>query len=638
MIKASAFTGLAPKISPRKLRPTAAQTARDVRLLDGNLTPLKEAESISASVGANTHSFWLYNGTREYWTGELCFVEKVLVNDQYDRVYYTGDGAPKSMSTIATVTTKRALGVPAPTTVHTATVSPKTSLSWTQTWYAFWEETDGTRSSEYTFDPGTEVTTNVVGEQYVLTDGGALPPGGGGTKVLVVWFEGYSSTGVYLGACFPKHSMSAANSDLIVNGAAVNCTNDIGATTVTTDLQYNTSRQTGYNSTRTYVYTWVTDLGEESAPSDPVNIDVSPVQNVDLVLPVDRPYSWVETKRVYRSVTDSSGQTALRLCSFSGTTDLPYDSSNVSDVLLDEELELDTLVTEGFDPPPSDLDCLVAVPGGFLAGASGRTIYFSEPYLPYAWPYSSSIDADIVAMATADNTVVIATTRYPYIATGLTPDGMATAKLPHPMAGTSKKGILAWQGRVLYTSPDGLVEVVGGAVSLVTESIISREYWQALDPSTMRLMAHDDMLLVCCDTITLVFTYADGTMTFTDSALVIDAGYANIDTDQLEIVLHGETAVKSFNTGDPRTMTWRGIDAYYPLPQKMGAYRVQADAYPVTLRVYSDDALVATVSVTQGKAALLPSLPPTKVWSIEIEADTTVYSIETAPTIAGLLR
>ncbi len=638
MIKTAAFTGLAPRIHPRKLPATAAQVATDVRLLDGNLTPLKEAVATGDMVGANTLTFLPYNGAYEYWTSALCIAENPLVNDTYDRVYYTGDGVPKSMSTISTVTTKRALGVPAPTSLLSATTAPKTSLSWTIVWYSFWEETDGVQSSEFTFDPNTDVSVTVVGSEYTVTDGGALPPGGGGTKVLTVWFEGYSSTGVYLGKCYPKSSKYAASTDLVVNGAAVFCTQEVGATSVDVQIQYNTSRQTGFDATRVYVFTWVTDLGEESAPSEPVTIEVSPVQNVDLVLPVNRPYSWVTHKRVYRSVTDSSGQTALRLVSFSAATDLDYNESNVTDSLLDEDLELDTLTTEGFDPPPDDLDCLTSVPGGFFAGASGRTVYFSEPYLPYAWPYSQSVDAPVKAMAVTSNTLVVATEEFPYLFTGLTPDGMAQARLPLPMAGVTKRGIIAWQGRVLYVSPDGLVEVSGGSASLVTESIISRDYWQALNPPTMRMFAHDDMLLIGCDDRTLVFTYSGGSITFTESDLVINAGYSDVSADELEVVLDGETAVKAFNTGAARTMVWQGRDQYYPLPQKMGAYRVQADAYPVTLRVYADEALATTVTVTQGKAALLPSLPPAKVWSVGVEGTSTVYSVETATSIPGLLQ
>lgn len=644
MIKTSAFTGLAPRIHARKLPETAAQTALDVRLLDGNLTPLKEAETTGVSVLANCKSFYPFNSSYLAWTTAVDVVKNPLVNDTYGRVYYTGDGVPKSAAIISTVTALRALGIPAPTGALTLSGTPaKTSVSWTRHWYSFWEETDGVQSDAFDFGadgptPNPNAVENVAGAQYTTTNGGALPPGAGGTKVLTVWFEGYSSTGVYLGKCYPATSKYAASTDLVVNGAAVACTQSVGATSVTTELQYNTSRQTGFDATRVYVYTWVTDVGEESAPSPPLTVEVSPVQNVDLVISTTAPYAWVTHKRVYRSVTDSSGQTSLRLVSFSAVTDVPIATSNITDSLLDDELELDVLATEGFDPPPADLNCLVSVPGGFFAGSSGRTVYFSEPYLPYAWPYSRSFDAPIKAMAVAGNSLVIATEQFPYLLTGYTPDGMGEAKLPLPMAGVSKRGIIAWQGRVMYVSPDGLVEVLEGGARLATESIVSRAYWQALTPATMRLYTHDDMLIIGCDTKTLIFTYADGAVTFTESALVIDAAYLDVALDVLKVVLHGETAIKTFNTGANRTMTWRGKDAVYAMPQKMGAYRVQAASYPLTMTLYADDASVATVTVTQGKAAVLPSLPPAKVWSVAIESDDTVYSVETAPAVFGILQ
>jgi hypothetical protein len=215
-----------------------------------------------------------------------------------------------------------------------------------------------------------------------------------------------------------------------------------------------------------------------------------------------------------------------------------------------------------------------------------------------------------VAAAVTGNTLVVATTEYPQLVVGLSPEGMAFSKLSLPQAGTSKLGIIAWRDRVYYTSPDGLVEVAGGAATLITEAIISREYWQALTPATMRLYAYDNVMLVACETKTLLFTYSPEGVTFTESALVIPAAYLRIDEDVLEVVLDGETDLKDFDTGAARTMTWQSHDAYYPMPQKMGAYRVQADGYPLTMRVYADEALAVTVTVTQGKAALLPSLPP----------------------------
>lgn len=650
MIKISGFTGLAPRIDPRKLPENAAQTAREVRLLDGNLNPLHDPAALAGNptVVVGCKSFYPYNSAYLSWTVPVSVVPNPLVNDTWQRVYYTGDGAPKyaaiddgsgTLSGVAGSTVQRQLGVPAPTTALTATSVPKSSVSWTQRWYAFWEETDASTHDPFEFDLGTDVTTTLAGAEYVLTDGGALPPNGLGTGTLVVWFEAYSSTGLYLGKCYPSTSAFSASTDLVVNGAAVTCTNSVGATSVTVNLQYNTSRQSGFEATRVYVQTWVTDVGEESAPGDPTTLEVSPVQDVDLVSATNRPYTWVTHKRIYRSVYDSSGQSTLRLCSFSGVTDIPYNTSNLTDSLLDEELELDVLATEGFDPPPDALDMLAAMPGGFLAGAVGRTVYLSEPNLPYAWPYQTTLDADVVATAVADNSLIAVTTEHPYVITGLTPDGMAQAKLPWPMAGTSKRGIASWMGRVFYTSPDGLVEVSGGAARLVTDGIISREYWQALGPTTMRMYTHDNVMLVASDTLLLVFTFTGGAITFTDSALVVAAGYLDVSTDTLQVVLSGQTAIKEFDppAGTARTFTWRGRDAYYPAPQKMGAYRLQAKSYPQTLRVYSEGSLAATVTVADGKAHLLPSIPPAKVWSVAVESNDDVYSVETGATIMAVM-
>lgn len=641
MIKISGFTGLAPRIHPRKLPESGAQTAREVRLLDGNLNPLHDAlDEAEGTVTANCKSFYPYNGAYLSWNTAVDTVRSPLLEDIYDRVYYTGNGAPKVVLTsdgaLATgealnATVTRPLGVTIPTVVPSAVlVSGGTAL--TIEWYYFYEETDGTRHDEGTFTGG-DITTTVAGQEYTLSDGGALPPNGSGLGTLVVWFKAYTTAGTYLGQCYPTTSVYAASTDLVVNGAAVTCTQAIGPTSVDVELTYDISQQNGFSSDRVYVYTWVTDVGEESAPSDPLTVsDLSPVQDVELTTSTVRPLAWITHKRIYRSVTANDGTTQLRLVS-----QRAYNEATYTDNLLDEELETDVLATDGFDPPPTELAHLVSLPGGFLAGSVGRVVYFSAVNYPYAWPYSASVDSPVVAMAVAGNDLVIVTEEEPYLATGLTPEGMSFSQMPMPMAGTSGRGVASWMGRVMYTSPDGLVEVVQGAPKLVTEKMISREYWQGLTPTTMRMYTHDHLLLVATDTVLLLFTYADDGVTFTDSAQVIIAAYLDAAADKLHVVLSGETTIKTFDAGAERTMTWRGRDAYYPAPQKMGAYRVQAASYPLTLRVYSDDALAATLTVADGKAALMPSIPPAKVWSVEVEHDDDVMSIETGTTIREVM-
>lgn len=649
MIKIDRFTGLAPRIHPRKLPDAAAQTAREVRLLNGNLNPLHDPATVNDVVTLGAKSFYKYNpnGTNptasDYlsWSGEVNVVKSPLINDAYGRIYFTGDGVPKcalisdgalETGEAAGTTVIRQLGIPAPGAPSLVAVAA--ALTITYEWYYHYEEADGTLHDQGTFTGG-DITTVTPGMEYTLSDGGALPPNGSGLGSLVVWCKAYTANGTYLGQCYPATSVYAASTDLIVNGAAVTSTQAIGGTSVTVTFRYDVSQQGGFETDRVYVYTWVTDVGEEGPPSDPVTISsLSPVQSVEVTTDIVRPLAWIVTKRIYRSVTANDGTTSLRL-----VAEEPYGTATYTDTKLDEELELDTLVTDGFDAPPSTMHSLVGVPGGFLAGADGRTVYFTPAFYPYAWPYAQSIDADVVAMAIADNSVVAATTEYPYLFTGVTPDGMAQTKLPIPQAGTSRRGIVSWMGRVMYTSPDGLVEVVQGGVRLVTDTFISREYWQSLSPETMRLYAHDNLLLVACDTVLLLFTYVDGGITFTDSALIVTAGYTDTTTDQLQIVLDGETTIKEFDPagGTERTMTWRGKDVYYPLPQKMGAYRLQAASYPQTLRVYADDSLVATMTVADGKAALLPSIPPAKIWSVEIEADDDIYSVETGITVGAIL-
>ena len=52
-----------------------------------------------------------------------------------------------------------------------------------------------------------------------------------------------------------------------------------------------------------------------------------------------------------------------------------------------------------------------------LCGFKGNTVYFSESFLPHAWPstYTVSIDADIVGLAATGTHIFVLTNSNPYI-------------------------------------------------------------------------------------------------------------------------------------------------------------------------------------------------------------------------------
>ena len=174
-IKLDQFQGLLPIVDPRKLGPYQAQTAQNVALINGTLTPIKEPGQVQALTDATQISVYLYNGSWLQWTTDVDVVKSPIDNDQYSRIYYTGDDHPKVRGTVAAVQSEYALGIPKPVTAITAAAADKGVITWTQrssttgadgTWGYQYEEPDGTVSQSGILTVGVEVTEVTPGSSY----------------------------------------------------------------------------------------------------------------------------------------------------------------------------------------------------------------------------------------------------------------------------------------------------------------------------------------------------------------------------------------------------------------------------------------------------------------------------------------
>jgi hypothetical protein len=266
------------------------------------------------------------------------------------------------------------------------------------------------------------------------------------------------------------------------------------------------SGATGYTpiSTATsYVYTYVNDIGEESAPSfasttvlRPDGVSITVTTPTTTPSGTDPDYD-IETKRIYRAVTGATG-TYFRF-----VAEIALTTADYVDSLPDTELG-EALDSEGWDLPPTGLKGLLALPNGVMAGFVGNQLCFSAQNHPHAWPtaYRLTVDTDIVAIGNIDTTVVLGTEAFPYLAIGTSPDAYSMTKLEVPQACVAKRSLAYLIGTgVVFASPDGLIAVAGnGNVRNLTSSVFTREQWQALVPESIVGVAHDDVYHFFYDT------------------------------------------------------------------------------------------------------------------------------------------
>lgn len=117
VIKLNGFTGEAPRVTPRLLPPTGAQIAQSTRLEDGELTPFRKpfpVYDLPGAVDGGVKTLYRHLTDWLFWDTVVHAVPGPVAQD---RLYYTGDGAPK-MRVAGTI---YPLAVPSPTAALTPT-------------------------------------------------------------------------------------------------------------------------------------------------------------------------------------------------------------------------------------------------------------------------------------------------------------------------------------------------------------------------------------------------------------------------------------------------------------------------------------------------------------------------------------
>tara|TARA_R110002167_G_scaffold91458_1_gene246086 strand:- start:159475 stop:161133 length:1659 start_codon:yes stop_codon:yes gene_type:complete len=99
------FKGLNNAISPRLIPDEQAQFSKNCLLRNGNLSALRaNAGETTPALATSPESLFLYQDTHWFsWGGDVTALNSPIAQDQYQRVYIIGDGAPKyTNSSIAT--------------------------------------------------------------------------------------------------------------------------------------------------------------------------------------------------------------------------------------------------------------------------------------------------------------------------------------------------------------------------------------------------------------------------------------------------------------------------------------------------------------------------------------------------------
>jgi hypothetical protein len=343
------------------------------------------------------------------------------------------------------------------------------------------------------------------------------------------------------------------------------------------------SGSAGTVETRAYVYTYISTFGsvkEESAPSPAATVTVTTTgQTVTVSGFAAAPTTGynITHRRIYRTITGATSVT------YSFVAEIPIATTSYVDSLTVAQLgsELPSLFWE---PPPSDIKGLVALPNGIFAAFKGNQVWLSEPYYPHAWPsgYMLTVDYPIVGLGVFETTLVVLTTRFPYLISGVSPTSMTQQKLPIPQPCVSKRSIASDQYGVLYASPNGLVSLGSGSQDVVTVPLYTRDEWQDLDPYSMVGTIYNNMYMGFSNVAGVIkgIVISRGDIPplvhydFPARSLFVDRStsdvYAINDVDNK--VYHLDASAVNFTTYE-----WKSKKFALPNPTNFGAVKVGAD-------------------------------------------------------------
>lgn len=367
--------------------------------------------------------------------------------------------------------------------------------------------------------------------------------------------------------------------------------------------------------TRLYVYTEVTDFGEESEPCPISNeIDWQPGNTVTLsgfrTPPAGRN---ITKQRIYRSQSSVLSGTDLFLIAERAASNANY----VDSIPVDDFAE--ALPSRDWNPPPDNLQGLISFTNGMMAAFVGKDLYFCEPYRPHAWPeiYVLTLDYPIVALGAFGTTLVVMTTGQPYVVNGTAPENMQQERLELNLPCINARGVVDLGYSVAYPSHDGLVVVSSGGANVATGQLMTRNDWLKTSPATFVAGQYSGRYFASYEYIeadgtpfigTFIFDLTGGTPFVMRASRKADACFYDVPNSALYMLSGKEVyefdALGQFN----EIMTWHSKQFVLPAPATFGAILIEGAEERTPEEQEAIDAEIAAIEAENAALFAMPSI------------------------------
>lgn len=331
----------------------------------------------------------------------------------------------------------------------------------------------------------------------------------------------------------------------------------------------------GTDTTRAYLYTFISAYGEEGPPSLPTTatgtIGTWALSGIDTTTPGGSAYN-ISKVRIYRTIT---GNTSTE---YYWVADIGFGTSTYNDTASDAVVGLNfTIPSITWLPPPATLKGIVSHPGGFLVGFTGRDLYMSQPYQPHAYPlqYVQTCQTEIVGISIYNNVIVVTTTSNPYYAEGMSPLALTLQKVDSVDPCISRRSMATTINGVYYASPQGIIKMDGAnPPQLATQKLFTREEWQNSFSPTQVYASSYGVQYVAFDTTSTGFIFSPAEqlapLTRLDRFSAVNAIQQDKYTGDVYLLSNNQVRLWDPPSSTPYTYTWTSKEFSLPKPVSMG--------------------------------------------------------------------
>jgi hypothetical protein len=339
--------------------------------------------------------------------------------------------------------------------------------------------------------------------------------------------------------------------------------------------------------TRVYVFILVSKYGEEGAPSTQSTITVSgkiddtyTVSNINTLVHPTNPN--ITKLRMYRTITTGTSVQYREVQEWNISALPATFADNIPSTTVATNPALQSL---NWTPPPADLQGLCAGPGGMLSAFKGRTLYFSVPFYPHAWPseYQLACVDDIVSMGWVGTMLIVGTTGRPVVVSGSSPTTLGLQQFGEVIPCLNRDGFVTTSTTCFFPSLDGLFSLGPDGTQNVSNTFATRQDWlERFNPYGVSGAVYQSRYFGFYSTqLGFSLGFDDATTGLTD--LQYD-GVKRLKNSAVDNSAHLIVGNKLYqwdgDPTDPLLYVWRTKPFLTPKPCNMGVLQLRGDFIP----------------------------------------------------------